>query len=140
MEVNVLNNAFGRMAREKKTIEAMISIYCNGKHGGVKLCPECKELLSYCNKRLDLCPFKEEKPTCLNCSIHCYNPQMRERIRPVMHYSGPHLLLHHPLLAFQHLADGRRKSVPKPSYTKSSTSSATQEHALICADDEYLHQ
>jgi len=113
-----LNNASGRVAREKKTVEVMVTIYCHAKHGGVEFCRECDELLSYCNKRLDLCPFKEEKPTCLNCIIHCYSPQMRERIRPVMHYSGPYLLLHHPMLAIQHLADGRRKPMLKPSHTK----------------------
>ena len=101
------------MAREKRTIEAMVTIYCRGKHGGKKLCTECSELLSYCNGRLDLCPFKDEKPTCFNCTIHCYSPQMRERIRPVMHYSGPHLLLRHPILAVQHVADGKRKPTLK---------------------------
>ena len=106
------------MTREKKTIEAMVTIYCHGKHGGEKLCTECNELLSYCYKRLDLCPFKEEKPTCLNCNIHCYTPHMRERIRPIMHYSGPHLLLRHPVLAIQHLADGRRKTTLKPLHAK----------------------
>lgn len=105
------------MAREKKTIEAMVTIYCSEKHGGGKLCLECNELLSYCNKRLDLCPFSE-KPTCRNCSIRCYNPQMRERIRSVMHYSGPHLLFRHPVLAIQHLADGRRKPILKPLHAK----------------------
>ena len=102
------------MARERRTIEAMVMLYCRGKHDSRKLCPECYELLSYCNRRLDLCPFREQKPTCRKCSVHCYNPQMRERIKPVMHYSGPHLLFRHPVLAIQHLADGRRKSTLKP--------------------------
>jgi hypothetical protein len=103
------------MARERKTIEAMVTIYCHGKHSREKLCPECSELLSYCNRRLDLCPFKEEKPTCLNCAIHCYSPQMKAKIKPVMHYSGPYLLLRHPVLAIQHLADGKRRPTLKPS-------------------------
>ncbi len=103
------------MARERRTIEAMVTIYCHAKHGSEELCPECDEPLSYCNKRLDLCPFKKEKPSCLNCTVHFYNPQMRERIRPVMHYSGPHLLLRHPVLAIQHLADEIRKPTLKPS-------------------------
>ncbi|HUK51210.1 MAG TPA: nitrous oxide-stimulated promoter family protein [Terriglobales bacterium] len=113
-----MNTTSRRIAREKKTIAAMITIYCLGKHGGEKLCPQCNELLGYCNKRLDLCPFKEEKPTCLNCSIHCYNAQMRERIRPVMHYAGPYLLLRNPVLAIQHLADGRRKPILNPMHAK----------------------
>ena len=34
--------------------------------------------------RLDRCPFRDEKPTCSNCLVHCYKPDMRERIREVM--------------------------------------------------------
>jgi hypothetical protein len=105
----VMSSYSGRIGRERRTIGAMVTIYCRGKHGGKELCPECDELLSYCNRRLELCPFKEEKPTCLNCSVHCYNAQMRERIRPVMYYSGPRLLFHHPVLAIRHLTDERRK-------------------------------
>jgi hypothetical protein len=110
----VMNSSSGRIGRERRTIEAMVTIYCHGKHGGKELCPECGELLSYCDRRLELCPFKEEKPICFNCSVHCYNTQMRERIKPVMYYSGPRLLLRHPVLAIQHLADERRRPTLKP--------------------------
>jgi predicted amidophosphoribosyltransferase len=109
-----MNSSSGRIGRERRTIAAMVTIYCRGKHGGKELCPECVELLSYCDRRLDLCPFKEEKPACLNCRVHCYSPQMRERIVPVMYYSGPRLLFRHPVLAIQHLADQRRRSTLKP--------------------------
>jgi hypothetical protein len=34
---------------------------------------------------------------------------MRERIREVMRYSGPRMLLSHPLMAIRHLIDGLRK-------------------------------
>jgi hypothetical protein len=112
--LGVMNSSSGRIARERRTIEAMVRIYCHGEHGNKELCPECDELLSYCDRRLELCPFKEEKPTCLDCSVHCYSSQMRDRIRPVMYYSGPRLLFRHPVLAIQHLADQRRKSTLKP--------------------------
>ena len=36
-------------------------------------------------------------------SVHCYQPQMREQIRQVMRYSGPRMLLYHPVLAIWHL-------------------------------------
>jgi hypothetical protein len=46
----------------KKTIEAMIHIYCKNKHktDGV-LCPECAELCECAKMRLDACPFQEKK-------------------------------------------------------------------------------
>ncbi|NIP33651.1 MAG: hypothetical protein GWN18_01835, partial [Thermoplasmata archaeon] len=34
---------------------------------------------------------------------------MRERVREVMRYSGPRMLLRHPYLAIAHLRDGRRR-------------------------------
>jgi hypothetical protein len=103
-----------RMARERKTVEKMINIYCRDHHKSRKEpCDECRELLEYANFRLGLCPFQENKTTCGNCPIHCYKPAMREKIRDVMRYAGPRMILHHPLLAVGHMLDGRRK-VPGP--------------------------
>jgi len=102
-----------RMSRENKTIEAMISIYCGGHHGKSKkrLCPECKALVAYAHQRLDRCPFQENKTTCANCPVHCYNPDMREKIKGVMRYAGPRMAYQHPLLALFHFIDGFRKNL-----------------------------
>ena len=63
---------------------------------------------------LDRCPFGEEKTTCARCPVHCYKPAMRERVRAVMRYAGPRMLLRHPILALQHQLDGvRHKKPPK---------------------------
>jgi hypothetical protein len=35
---------------------------------------------------------------------------MRERVKEVMRYSGPRMTYRHPLLAFFHLIDGRKKA------------------------------
>jgi hypothetical protein len=59
--------------------------------------------------RLDRCPFQENKSTCGKCLVHCYQPQMREKVKKVMKYSGPRMLLHHPVLALHHVFDGRKK-------------------------------
>ena len=102
-------NQSGRMRREARTIGAMIDIYCRDKHNtGSGLCPECNELVAYAGKRLEKCPWQEEKPTCTNCSIHCYDKTMRDRVRVVMRYAGPRMLLRHPVLALLHLLDGRK--------------------------------
>lgn len=87
----------------------MMSIYCRDHHGTAStLCAECRDLLDYADCRLDRCPFGEEKTTCVNCSVHCYKPSMRDRVREVMRYAGPRMLLRHPVLAVRHMLDGRR--------------------------------
>jgi predicted amidophosphoribosyltransferase len=113
-------NVHPRMVRERRTIAAMIRIYCRGNgHPGrsdAGLCPECEALRSYAWRRLERCPFQEGKTTCARCPVHCYNPEQRERVRAVMRYAGPRMLARHPFLAVQHLADRLRKEpVPRPS-------------------------
>ena len=56
-------------------------------------------------QRIDRCPYQEDKPTCAKCPIHCYKPAMRERVRQVMRYAGPRMLLYHPVLAISHYID-----------------------------------
>jgi hypothetical protein len=105
-----LNTEHPRIRREKKTIEAMVRIYCKNHHESQgELCPECNELLEYAKTRLDKCPFQEKKTTCGKCLIHCYQPQMREKVKKVMRYAGPRMLLHHPVLAMHHAIDGFKK-------------------------------
>ncbi len=95
-----------RLIREQNTIRAMIAIYCNAKHGTKDaLCNECEELVLYSKLRLDLCPFQEEKPTCGNCTIHCYKLAMRKKAQQVMRFSGPRMTWCHPILAIYHFID-----------------------------------
>lgn len=99
-----------RMAREQKTVEAMIRLYCRDHHGTRREpCGECSELLDYATERLDRCPFQEGKPTCARCPVHCYRADMREQAHMVMRYAGPRMLRRHPYLALRHLIDGLRK-------------------------------
>ena len=97
-----------RIAREKRTMGAMLRLYCRKHHGGGALCGECSELLEYATCRLDRCPFGPQKTTCAKCPVHCYKPRYRERVKEVMRFSGPRMLLYHPILAVRHLLDGRR--------------------------------
>lgn len=71
-----------RLARELRTIEAMLRIFCCDQHGGDQsLCSNCAALAEYAARRLAACPFGEDKPTCTNCQIHCYGPRERETVR-----------------------------------------------------------
>jgi hypothetical protein len=99
-----------RITREKNTIHAMIRLYCRNHHQPeYGLCAGCQDLLDYAFQRIDRCPYEDWKPTCKNCPIHCYKPDRREEVRKVMRYSGPRLILYHPILTIQHLLDGRKK-------------------------------
>ena len=101
-----------RRKRERKTIEAMIALYCR-KHHAVEgaLCAECAALTDYARQRLEKCPFGDQKPTCATCPIHCYKPACRAQVQEVMRYAGPRLLLRRPVLTIRHLID-ERKAVP----------------------------
>lgn len=92
-----------RIQEEQDTIELMIRLYCRKKEGNKELCSDCRKLLQYAHLRLSKCPFKEEKPTCKHCTIHCYKPEMRLKMQTVMRYTGPRMLLHHPVAAIKHL-------------------------------------
>lgn len=113
-----------KIAQERDTLRAMIRIYCRQQHGGNPLCDECSQLWDYAEERLARCPFGVEKPTCQNCEVHCYQPEMRQRIREVMRYAGPRVIWHHPLMAVRHLIHNRkpRRSLNDPPTRKISAS------------------
>lgn len=105
---------FARRARELKTLETMIGMYCRHHHGGGPLCTECAALGDYARRRLERCVFGDAKPTCANCVVHCYKAQMRERVREMMRWAGPRMLFRHPVLGILHMIDGRRPAVRLP--------------------------
>jgi hypothetical protein len=88
---------------EKKTVSAMVDLYCQGLHGKKQgLCGDCADLLDYSLSRLTHCKFGNKKPACVKCKIHCYNEEQRKKIRAIMRYSGPRLLFRHPVLTIRH--------------------------------------
>ncbi|MGN0793440.1 MAG: nitrous oxide-stimulated promoter family protein [Aristaeellaceae bacterium] len=95
--------------REKQLVSQMIALYCRNQHGGKALCPDCKALDAHARSRSDKCPFMETKTFCSNCRVHCYQPQMREKIRAVMRYAGPRMLLHHPFIAIRHMLESKKE-------------------------------
>lgn len=125
--------------REQEIVSQMIALYCKGNHSAHRsvslrerggemrqmregaalrergsgerwdLCPECAELEAYAHARSERCPFMEEKTFCSNCTVHCYRPEIRERIRTVMRYAGPRMLFHHPVMAIRHMIESQRE-------------------------------
>lgn len=96
------------LSQEQATVLAMIRIYCRQIHQSKELCDECSHLWEYAEERLLKCPFGVEKPTCQNCTVHCYKPEMRQKIREVMRYAGPRMIRHHPVMAVRHLIHNRK--------------------------------
>lgn len=105
-----MTRARRRLARERRTLAAMVEIHCSAWHDSLLHlpCPACQALLAYADRRLDKCPYGADKPTCAHCPVHCYKPGQREQVRAVMRYAGPRMLLRHPWLAVAHVLDGRR--------------------------------
>ncbi|MCK5567224.1 MAG: nitrous oxide-stimulated promoter family protein, partial [Actinomycetia bacterium] len=93
--------------------EKMITLYCSKHHPGSIPCDECKELIHYSGMKLHQCRFGGSKPACSACSVHCYRPLMRGKIREVMKYSGPRLMYHHPVISIKYMINKmRRPSTP----------------------------
>ena len=95
--------------REKQLVSQMIALYCRKNHGGRELCPDCAALDAYARQRSDKCPFMETKTFCSNCKVHCYKPEMREKIRAVMRFSGPRMIFRHPIPAIRHVIESKKE-------------------------------
>lgn len=96
--------------REKEMVSQMIALYCRKNHGTKgTLCPERAALNLYARQRSDKCPFMETKTFCSNCKVHCYKPEMREKIRMVMRFSGPRMIFHHPVAAIRHVIETKKE-------------------------------
>lgn len=111
---------FLRRKRELKTIKIMIHLYCRHHHDKKNgtICEECAILLTYATRRLERCIFGDAKPACSLCVVHCYKREMRERIKDVMRWSGPRMMVWHPWLAMYHILDKIRPIPKHPQKTK----------------------
>ncbi|MGI5911954.1 MAG: nitrous oxide-stimulated promoter family protein [Syntrophomonadaceae bacterium] len=95
--------AFSRRL-EKITVHKMIMMFCNEKHDSKnrELCADCLNLLNYTEQRIVKCFYGDNKPVCSKCKVHCYKPEMRVKIKEVMRYSGPKMLLKSPILSLRY--------------------------------------
>ncbi len=116
----ITDKRFVRRARELTIIRAMLRLYCRGHDhpGRAPLCADCAALLDYATRRLERCVFGDAKPTCTNCTVHCYSAEKREQIRVVMKWAGPRMPLRHPILSIIHMIDGNRSALRLPEKTQ----------------------
>lgn len=108
-----------KRAEEAAMVSEMIALWCRGGHHadvprgddapcvrvGMRtrtLCPACADLRDYALGRIGRCPHMGTKTFCSVCPAHCYRARMRERIREVMRWAGPRMLLVRPVPAVRH--------------------------------------
>ncbi len=77
---------------QKNTIRFMLARYCKIVHQSSSICKECEELTLYALARLTNCRYGDEKPSCKNCSTHCYAPQKRAMMEQRMRKIGPKMV------------------------------------------------
>lgn len=104
--------------REKRIVTQMIELYCRKNHDGRELCSECMVLIEYACQRSDRCPFMENKTFCSNCKVHCYKPEMRQKIKEVMRFSGPRMIFYHPISAVRHVIESSKEKRRQTSENK----------------------
>ncbi|WP_026362275.1 nitrous oxide-stimulated promoter family protein [Geopsychrobacter electrodiphilus] len=74
-------------ARERDVVVPGIASTAKGHY-----CTECADFLSYAIDRRRCCPL-DPKPSCRHCTIHCYRPGHRDKVREIMRYSGKVLIM-----------------------------------------------
>jgi isoprenylcysteine carboxyl methyltransferase family protein len=114
---------------EVRLVDAMIDVYAEASTHNPQAHSEVIDaaaLKAYTQARIAQCRYRSQhkKPFCNVCPVHCYKPEMRRQIRAVMRYSGPRMLLRHPLLCLQHLIG----TIRSKKRSKKELSSMNQNH------------
>lgn len=113
MKQRASHNHVSMTRKERKDLRVLslfTSVYCRVHHGGEKsplvdealglptlegrgnqYCTECRDFLAYAVSRRLKCPL-DPKPSCKHCTIHCYRPGHREKVREIMRFSGQYLM------------------------------------------------
>ena len=93
-----------RIEKQKEVVSLMIKLYCNENHSSNKLCSCCEELQGYAYNRIDNCRHGDNKTSCAKCLTPCYKTDMRTKIKEVMRFSGPRLMIYRPNEFLRHIA------------------------------------
>ncbi|MGI6466791.1 MAG: nitrous oxide-stimulated promoter family protein [Sphaerochaetaceae bacterium] len=86
--------------KEQTVLEKMFHLYSNKNRDEKQM---CDELLHYAKNRIANCPYQPNKPFCSACPTHCYTPDKKEQIKKIMRFSGPRMILYHPVIAIRHI-------------------------------------
>ena len=92
-----------RIEHDKYILRKMITIYARHRCNDDASRQEVMRLAQYACNRLEHCRYGEAKPACKDCPIHCYAPTERQRIKMVMRWAGPRMILYSPRGVLRHL-------------------------------------
>lgn len=93
-----------RIEKEKEIVGLMIKLYCIKHHMDADSpCHQCLEILEYAKKQLNGCKHGDSKGFCSKCTAPCYRQDMRARIKEIMKFSGPRLILYEPYEFVKHI-------------------------------------
>lgn len=93
--------------KDRRTLEAIGSIYCRGHHPGVAkdtggLCPACRGTIEQTLDRAAACPYGHGH-NCEDCETHCQRGEAQQRIKAIMAYAAPRMVFRHPLMTLEYL-------------------------------------
>lgn len=102
-----------RIQRDLRTLQAIGSIYCRAHHAdrpknSAGMCAECSATISFTHDRAANCP-NNHQGNCQDCAIKCNRGNQQQRIRAIMAYAAPRMMVRHPLMTLEYLAKKRRK-------------------------------
>lgn len=92
-----------KIEQDIQTIRLMVKIYCKHYLHTNENPEQYRQLIDYAEQRLTHCRYGEAKPSCKHCTTHCYKPDMRKRVREVMRWTGPRMILYSPKAALRHI-------------------------------------
>ena len=80
--------------------------------------PGVRGVLFIFRKKTRLLSLRREETRLRKCKIHCYGKGYKERAKEIMAFSGPKLLLKHPILSMRHIMALFREPPEKPTAAK----------------------
>lgn len=96
-----------RIDRDRRTLEAIGQIYCSGNHASAAkdsggMCSSCRDAIEGTLARTASCPNGHDS-NCQDCPIKCQRGDARARIRTIMAYAAPRMMLKHPIMTCEYL-------------------------------------
>ena len=103
----LLENILDQLEKDRATVEAIGRIYCKRYHREASkdvsgLCESCRRAVDLTVDRAQACPNNHEE-NCEDCAIKCQRGDDQKRIKEIMRYSAPRMLVRHPLMTIEYL-------------------------------------
>ena len=99
--------------KDLRTLRAIGCMYCKAHHassvkGPHGLCEECTATVAFTHERTKNCPYGHAH-NCQDCTTKCNRGQQQQRVKAMMRYAAPRMLLRHPLMTMDYLSKKLRK-------------------------------